>query len=314
MTPTAQLLMLFAGLTGVLTLASATGQVLAGGRLVRLPRPLLANLTRRINAWWLMVALVGLAFVLGQVGIIVLAALVSFAAMREWLSSAPLVRGDHGALVVSFYVVLPAQYLLLAFGTPALFSLFIPIAALVALPVTVAFGDDVQRFAGRVGTMQWGLMLAVWGLSHLAALAMLDIPGHEGGGLLLVAFLVLVAQASDVLQYVFGMLFGRRPIAPRLSPAKTVEGFVGGATSATLLGAGLWWLTPFHPLAAAALACLVVVLGFLGGLVLSAVKRERGLEDWGTAIAGHGGVLDRVDSLILSAPVFFYLVRYFWPA
>jgi phosphatidate cytidylyltransferase len=140
----------------------------------------------------------------------------------------------------------------------------------------------------------------------------LDIPGFEGKKLLLIAFLVATVQGSDVLQYVFGKLFGKHRIAPNISPSKTWEGFVGGVASASLLGAGLAWLTPFSPLQAGALAATACVMGFFGGLVASAIKRDRGVKDWGHMIEGHGGMLDRADSLVFSAPVFFHIVRYFW--
>ena len=149
-------------------------------------------------------------------------------------------------------------------------------------------------------------------LSHVPALLTLPIPGFEDRKLLLVAFLVLVVQASDVLQYVWGKLLGRHKIAPRLSPSKTVEGFAGGVVSATALGAALWWLTPFPPLQAALMALAITLMGFCGGLVMSAIKRDRGVKDWGWMISGHGGMLDRLDSVIFAAPIFFHLTRYWW--
>ena len=142
----------------------------------------------------------------------------------------------------------------------------------------------------------------------------MPIPGYENRKLLLVAFFVLVVQASDVLQYVWGKLLGRHKIAPRLSPSKTVEGFAGGVVSATALGAALWWLTPFPPFHAALMALAITLMGFCGGLVMSAIKRDRGVKDWGWMISGHGGMLDRLDSVIFAAPVFFHLTRYWWTA
>jgi phosphatidate cytidylyltransferase len=164
----------------------------------------------------------------------------------------------------------------------------------------------------RIAEVQWGLMTCVFCLSHVAAVVDLAIPGFEERTLLLVAFLVIVVQASDVMQYVWGKLGGRHKIAPTLSPAKTVEGFVGGIASATLLGAGLFWLTPFTPLQAAGMALVITLMGFFGGLVMSAIKRDRGVKDWGASLPGHGGILDRCDSLIFAAPIFFHLTRYWF--
>ena len=164
----------------------------------------------------------------------------------------------------------------------------------------------------RVAEIQWGLMITVFSLSHVPALLTLQIAGFDGRNLLLIAFLILVVQSSDVLQYVWGKLLGRRRIAPDLSPSKTVEGFIGGVLSASLLGALMWWLTPFTPLQAGAMSLAITLMGFFGGLVMSAIKRDRGVKDWGWLIEGHGGVLDRLDSVIFAAPVFFHITRYWW--
>jgi phosphatidate cytidylyltransferase len=160
--------------------------------------------------------------------------------------------------------------------------------------------------------VQWALMICVFCVSHVPALLTLQIPGYEGRNALLIAFLVVVVQSSDVMQYVWGKLAGRTPIAPSLSPSKTVEGLAGGALSAVLIGMGLAWLTPFTVWQAGVISLIIVLMGFLGGLVMSAIKRDRKVKDWGRSIAGHGGIIDRLDSVIFSAPIFFHLTRYWW--
>jgi phosphatidate cytidylyltransferase len=155
-------------------------------------------------------------------------------------------------------------------------------------------------------------MITVYCLSHAPALLLLDIPGYEGREVLLLFYLLFVVQISDVMQYVFGKLLGRTKIAPVVSPSKTVEGFVGGGLAATAIGAAMWWITPFTPAVSAAMAAAIVMMGFLGGLTLSAVKRSLGAKDWGVMIEGHGGMLDRLDSVCFAAPVFFHLVRFFY--
>jgi phosphatidate cytidylyltransferase len=130
--------------------------------------------------------------------------------------------------------------------------------------------------------------------------------------MMLIAFLVIVVQGSDVLQYIWGKLLGKHKVAPVLSPSKTWEGLIGGVASATLLGMALHGITPFSPWQAAGMAFLICVMGFFGGLVMSAIKRDRGVKDWGHMIEGHGGMLDRVDSVIFAAPIFFHAVRYVW--
>jgi phosphatidate cytidylyltransferase len=303
---------LFAGVAGVLTVASAVSYALNRRFATGTASPTLDNLNSRIKAWWWMVGLIGIAFVFGKAGVIVLFALASFAALREFITLTPSRRGDHLALAVAFFIVLPLQYYLVWIDWYGLYSVFIPVYVFLLLATIAALRQDTKHFMRRVAETQWGLMLSVFSLSHVPALLGLKIPGYEGRNLLLIAFLVLVVQSSDVLQYVWGKLLGRHKVAPELSPSKTVEGFFGGVATASLLGALLWWITPFSPLQAGAVALMINLMGFFGGLVMSAVKRDRGVKDWGWMIEGHGGVLDRLDSVIFAAPVFFHTIRYFW--
>lgn len=303
--------MLFAGIFGVLLVATLIAEALRWRTRGR-PSSVIDNLVSRIRAWWVMAALVGGAFALGRAGTIALFALVSLFALREFITLTPTRRGDYWALVLAFYVVLPWQYWLVYSDWYGMTTLLIPVYAFLILPIVSTFGGDTHCFLERTAKVQWGLMISVFAISHVPALLNLRVPGHEGGGLLLVAFLVIVVQSSDVLQYVWGKLAGKRLIAPKLSPSKTWAGFVGGVATATALGAALWWITPFTPLQAALMALVINLMGFCGGLVMSAIKRDRGIKDWGHTIEGHGGVLDRLDSVCFAAPVFFHLTRYFW--
>jgi phosphatidate cytidylyltransferase len=155
-------------------------------------------------------------------------------------------------------------------------------------------------------------MICVYFVSYAPALLLLDVPGRAGQNGKLLYFLVCVTQLSDVLQYVFGKCFGRHKIAPNISPNKTVEGFIGGILGAVLIGTGLWWITPFSWWQAALMAFTIALMGFFGGLVMSAIKRDRGVKDYGTTIPGHGGILDRIDSLCFAAPVFFHIARFYF--
>jgi phosphatidate cytidylyltransferase len=309
-TATHHIFVLFLGVAAALTIASGVAYVL-NRRLVAGSRAL-DNLSSRIRSWWGMVMLLAVAFAFGNAGVIVLFALASLAALREFITLTPTRRGDHLALAVAFFVVLPLQYYLVWVNWYGLYSVFIPVYVFLLLAAIAALRQDTKDFMSRVAETQWGLMISVFSLSHVPALLGLEIPGYEGRNLLLIAFLVLVVESSDVLQYVWGKLIGRHKIAPGLSPSKTVEGFVGGVASATVLGALLWWVTPFSPWQAGAIALLINLMGFFGGLVMSAIKRDRGVKDWGWMIEGHGGVLDRLDSVIFAAPVFFHTIRYFW--
>jgi phosphatidate cytidylyltransferase len=259
-----------------------------------------------------MVAVIGLALLVGKTGVIWLFAFTSLMALREFATIAPTRRGDHWALILCFFVLLPFQYWLVWIEWYGLFSIFIPVYAFLVLPILAAASGDSRNFMQRTATIQWGLMIAVFCISHVPALLMLEIPGYEGRNAFLLVFLILVVQSSDVLQYVWGKLLGRSKIAPELSPSKTVEGFVGGIASATALGTVLWWMTPFSIGSAALISLAITLMGFFGGLVMSAIKRDRGVKDWGQMIEGHGGMLDRLDSVCFSAPVFFHIVRYWW--
>ncbi|MFV3329660.1 phosphatidate cytidylyltransferase [Pseudomonas sp. NY15437] len=303
--------LLFGGIGAILVLASLVGAVLRW-KAPPGPHAVIDNLNARINAWWVMVAVIGCAFALGYWAVIVLFYGVSFYALREFLTLMPTRRSDYPALVAAFYFVLPMQYLLIGIGWYGLFSIFIPVYTFLLLPILASLGGDSKHFLERASKVQWALMLAVFCISYVPALLTLDIAGYEGRNLLLIAFLVIVVQLSDVLQYVCGKLMGKRKIAPNLSPSKTLEGFVGGVTLATLIGGALWWITPFSFWQALLIALMINILGFFGGLVMSAIKRDRGVKDWGHMIEGHGGMLDRLDSVCFAAPVFFHFVRYWW--
>ncbi len=303
-------LKLFLGIFAVLGFASAVALTLRYTVARGKPHAVIDNLNDRINAWWVMVGLVALAFAFGKTGVIVLFALLSLLALREFVTLTYTRRSDHLALALVFYLALPVQYLLIWIEWYGLYSIFIPVYGFLLLPIVAALRADTERFLERIATVQWALMLAVFCLSHVPALVTLQIPGYGGREILLIAFLVIVVQSSDVLQYVWGKLFGKRKVAPSLSPSKTWEGLIGGVLSSTALGAALFWITPFTPLQAAAIAFAINVMGFFGGLVMSAIKRDHGVKDWGHLIAGHGGVLDRLDSVLFSAPVFFHIVRY----
>lgn len=303
-----ELLWLFAAVALILLAGTAAGHWLHRNR----PGPVTDNLVARVNAWWVMVAVLSLAFWAGPLGVIALFALLSLGALREFLVQSAQGPADRLAQIVTLAIALPVQYWLIWDDWYGLYTIFIPVYAFLALTILAAFQGDTTGFLARIAGLHLALMLCVYALSHVPALLYLQIEGFEGRSSLLIAFLIFVVQFSDVMQYVWGKLYGRHLIAPSLSPSKTWEGFVGGIATATLTGAALWWLTPFTPIQAGAMALAATLMGFCGGLVMSAIKRDRGIKDWGALIAGHGGVLDRTDSLIFAAPVFFHLTRFFW--
>lgn len=304
-------LSILGALAGVLSASTMIALVLRR-RMGENENPVLANLTGRIKAWWVMIALLSGAFLAGDHAVTVLFGIVSFVALREFITLTPTHKADHAAILVSFFVVIPMQYWLIWINWYGFFTILIPVYAFLVLPIAAVVFADAKNFLARTAGTQWGVMVCIYFVSHVPALLTLDIPGYKGRAPLLVIWFLLVVQSSDVLQYTWGKLAGRHKIAPELSPGKTIEGFAGGMICASLLGALLWRITPFSPAQAGGMALLAALMGFFGGLVLSAIKRDRGVKDWGQLIEGHGGMLDRLDSIAFSAPVVFHLTRYFY--
>jgi len=305
---------LLLAVAGILVIATAIGQTLRERLAPDGSNAAIENLNARIAAWWAMVVLLSVAFIAGRAGVVILFAFLSFAALREFLTLTEKSPADHWALAATFFVILPVQYWLVGIDWYGFYAIFIPVYAFLLLPVVSALRGGPKDFLGRVAETQWALMICVYCVSHVPALLTLQIPGYEGRSVILIAWLIFTVQFSDVMQYVWGKLLGRRKIAPQLSPSKTWEGFAGGVASATLAGAALWWMTPFTFPQALGMALVVTLMGFFGGLVMSAIKRDKGVKDWGHMIAGHGGFLDRLDSVVFAAPIFFHLTRYFWSA
>lgn len=269
-----------------------------------------SELGNRIKAWWGMAALFFLAVGVSNIGAIGLVALLSFWAMKEYVTLIETRRADHGALVWLFLAI-PGQYLWVYVQWYGMFVIFIPVYVFLALPTRLVLAGQTTGFVASMSRFQWGAMAFVFGVSHLAYLTVLPFPQFPAvSGRTLLLFLACVVELSDVFQYVWGKLLGRHKIIPSVSPNKTWEGFVGGIVSSCLVSLALRFLTPFSVVECLAVSLLVCVAGFFGGAVMSAVKRDLGVKDFGSVIPGHGGVLDRIDSLCFAAPLFFHYVRY----
>ncbi|HIB69067.1 MAG TPA: phosphatidate cytidylyltransferase [Phycisphaerales bacterium] len=305
---------LYLGILIFLTIASLIGAVIKWK--VKDPKKenTVKNLNDRIKAWWVMVGVFMVANVAGLTATVLLFLGLSVVALKEFTSLIPSKAGDLKAQQLAFMVLTPLQYLLIWIEWYGMFALLIPVYAFLFIPTLNAAQGDPERFLARTAKLQWGLMISVYCVSHAPALLTLNIPGYEGENAKLLLYMVLVVQLSDVLQYVWGKTTGKRAVAPTISPNKTVEGFVGGVLSASLVGTALSFATPFSPLQAWMMALLIALAGFAGGLTMSAIKRDAGVKDFGTLIEGHGGVLDRIDSICFAAPLFFHVVRYFFTA
>jgi len=305
-------LFLIQGILAILVLGSLAALVLKLVVADRKPHAVIDNVVARVGSWWIIAALVGLAFWAGKAGVYLLFASASLVALREFIPSPEDRPGEWTMLVTAFFGVLPMQYWLIWRGHDALAAGLIPAYCFFLLPIIAVLAGDPRDLPRRVSLLQWGLMLCVLGVSYAPALLTVDVSGYEGRDGFLLMFLLLVSQLGDVFQYLWGKAAGRHALAPAISPSKTVEGTVGGVLSATALGAGLAWTTPFSAPQAALMALGISLLGVLGGLTLSAIKRDRGIKDWSRLIAGHGGMLDRLDSLCFSAPAFYYAVKALW--
>jgi phosphatidate cytidylyltransferase len=271
------------------------------------------ELSRRIHSWWVMVLGVGAALLLDRYlafpVMLVMLAGVSYLALKEYLSMVPTRQVDRVVLLVA-YLAIPTQWWWIHVRAYGLFVIWVPVYLFLVLPSVMVLRGEPAGFLRALGTLYWGVVVCVFAIGHVGYLYVL--PGNDMAGAGLLLALLLLGQGNDVAQYLWGKLLGRHRIAPTVSPNKTVEGFLGGlATTVTLA----WFvgplLTPLSPVMAAAAGALVASSGFLGDLTMSAVKRDIGIKDTGRLIPGHGGVLDRVDSLVFAAPVFLHFVRYF---
>jgi len=271
---------------------------------------ILDNFSMRVRAWWILCTALAAGFLMGQAATVALFGLIAFWALREFITLTPTRPGDHRTLFWVFFLCTPLQFFLVAAGVYGLYSILIPVYAFLLIPANIALSGDPKRFLERTAKIQAGLLICVYCLSHAPALLTLDLPGNEPGGKVrLLFYFIVMVQLSDVLQYAWSHLPSRHVIVPTINPTKTWEGLLGGAATLTLLGAALWWVTPFPYWMSAGMSLVIALMGTAGSLTMSAIKRDRGVKDYGTLVVGHGGVLDRIDSLCFAAPVFFHFTR-----
>jgi phosphatidate cytidylyltransferase len=304
--PPPPVLATLAAILVLLVIATIVSTVLAR----RSPGPDTTNLQLRVRTWWQMVSVFAAALLVGRTVSILFFALLSFLALKEYFSLIPTRRVDRRVLFWA-YLAIPFQYLWVSWEWYGMFLAFIPVFCFLLLPVRMLAIGATEGYLKAAGSLQWGLMTTVFSLSHAAFLLILrpaaDPTRIVGPGLVLL--LVLLTELNDIAQYLWGKAIGREPIAPKVSPNKTRAGFVGGLLTTTAVGTLIGpLLTPLGTGASAAASLLIACGGFVGDLNITAVKRDLGIKDSGTALPGHGGILDRVDSLTYTAPLFFHLV------
>ena len=315
-------IILLAVVLAVLAIAYGVGILLNRRQDSTLNPGIVRAFNSRVRAWWMMYAILIAAFLFpGYTATTILFGLISFWALREFITLTPTRIADHRALFWVFFLFTPLQYVLVGMGKQfyGVYSILIPVYGFLFIPARIALSGDYKRFLERTAKIQAALLVCVYALSHAPALLYLELQHSDGSawkgsneGVLF--FFVLVVQLGDVLQYAWGKLVGKRVIAPAIHAGKTWEGFFGGVLSTTLVGTVLWWVTPFRFWEAAFMSVVIAVMGFAGTMTLSAIKRDRGVKDYGTLIEGHAGVLDRIDSVCFAAPVFFHLTRWIFAA
>lgn len=293
---------------GFLVLAHVISFTLARLNKIKSPEELLL----RIQSWWWIIGLLFLSILSGVTTSIVLFAFISFLALKEYLSIVPTRHSDRRVLFWA-YLTIPVQYYLVSIDWYGVFIIFIPVYAFLILSVRMVLTGKNDGFIHAVGVLHWGMMLTVYSVSHVAYLLVLPLNVVTGGGFGLMLFLIMMTQMNDVCQYLFGKLLGKRKIIPSVSPNKTWAGFIGGLVSVTLL-AGLLgpYLTPMDVQFSLLAGFIIGVSGFFGDVTISSVKRDLNIKDSGQLLPGHGGILDRIDSLMFTAPLFFHFIRYFY--
>lgn len=314
--------LLFLVVFGLLALATVAGVLLSlRERRAHGDDPALAR-RRHDNAdllriSWLMAVVFWIGWVMGRGPSIALFGVLSFFALREFISLSPTRRGDHRSLILAFFVVLPIQFWLVATARFDLFTVFIPVYVFLAIPVTSALANDPSQFLERNAKLQWGIMVCVYGMSHVPALLLLSFPGYEGKSAFLVFFLVFVVQTSVLVQHLISRRTQRAPFAPNVSRSFNWTSWGIGIVVASLVGALFSFITPFKFGQALAVSVIACIAGSMGHLVMKALKRDRGIPNWGkkgVGVTGANGLLDRVDALCFAAPIFFHSIRWYFNA
>ncbi|TWU47588.1 Phosphatidate cytidylyltransferase [Rubripirellula tenax] len=324
---------LLAVILGTLVIASIVGLILARREKIGIESAIVRRFNHKLRVWWMMVAIFTFGLLLGRIGVVMMFGLVSFWALREFITMTPTRRGDHRTLFWVFFIFTPLQYVLIALGsTPPgslgghkgidyydFYSIMIPVYASLFIPARAAIAGDYKRFLERCAKIQFGLLICVYSLSYAPALLDLrlvqtDGTVWKGSTASVLVFFVLIAQLASVFERAWGKLAGRHMIAERINSSRTWEGFVGSMVTTGLVAAALYWATPFYPWEAGILGAVATVMASAGTMTMSAIKRDRGVTDTGTLVQGHAGVLDQIDNICFAAPVFYHLTRFFWSA
>ena len=274
------------------------------------PSKLVDEMQIRTRSWWVMCCIFLFASIVNPVVTYFALGFLSFLTLRELYSQLKLRKIDRSVLFFC-YLSIPIQYFLAFKGYYTLFLIFIPVFMFIIIPFLLVLTGETKDIIRSMCILPTSLMLGVFGISHLALLISFPEMNSNGvSGKALLLFLIFITEANDIMQFVWGKIFGKHKILPKVSPNKTWEGFIGGVISTTIIGYFMGFLTPLNTWQLILLSSSIAVFGFMGDAIMSAVKRDFGVKDMSNAIPGHGGVLDRVDSLSTTASPFFHIVYF----
>ena len=269
----------------------------------------LTELKLRTKSWWLMATIFVLATIVHPIVTFVSIGFLSFLALRELSSISKNVRSADRRVLLWCFLSIPVQYYFAYTGHYGLFLIFIPVFMHLWIPFMLVINGDTTDIGRSMSVLPTQLMLTVFGVSHLAFLVSLpELGDFKAGGKALLLFIVFVTEMNDVFQFTWGKLLGKYKVLPKVSPNKTWEGLIGGVITTVVVAYFLRFLTPFSEFEIIIVSLSLALTGFIGDVVVSAIKRDIGLKDTGESIPGHGGILDRIDSLALTGPIFFHIV------
>ena len=270
----------------------------------------ISELVVRTNSWWKMaIGITVVATAPAIIGTVVLAYVV-FVALREMLSIIPLRTADRIVLVAS-YIAIPIQFYLAYKNYYYLFQIFIPLVMFISVSVILVLTGETNRIGRSMAIIPTTLMLTVYMPSHMVLLFHVSVPGFTVGAGGLIIFLIMITAFNDIFQFTWGKLLGKRKILPRISPNKTWVGFIGGVFTSGVLGGALSFLTPLDYINCFYIGLSLSIIGFIGDSIISAVKRDLKIKDTDDLIPGHGGAMDRLDSIVLTTPTFYHLLIFF---
>jgi len=229
------------------------------------------ELKLRIKSWWWMIIIVFISLSLNSKIAIFFFAFLSFLALKEFFSIVPIRLVDRRAVFWA-YAAIPVQYYWVNIAWYDMFIIFIPIFLFLFIPIRLVIIGETDGFINSVSVILWATMLSVFSISHIAYMLKLPVQNPLAGAIGPVLFLLIMTQLNDVSQYIFGKLFGRHKIIPKVSPNKTWEGFIGGVATVSLLGALVApYLTSLDYFYGFIASVIIAVFGFFGDVVISIV-------------------------------------------